>query len=76
MSCANGVLHIKVCGHFSLVCNYLIQFYHKRSNLGLFQKDSEQTEKSFYQRAELRTLWLKYDFSPPERLHVSQNVVK
>lgn len=42
----------------------------------MFQKDSEQTEKSFYQRAELRTLWLKYDFSPPERLHVSQNVVK
>lgn len=44
MSCANGVLHIKVHGPYSLFCNYLIQFYSKRSNLGLFQKDSEQTE--------------------------------
>lgn len=43
MSRASGVLHIKVYGHFPLVCNYLIQFYRKRSNLGLFQKDSEQT---------------------------------
>lgn len=43
MSRASGVLHIKVYGHFPLVCNYLIQFYCKRSNLGLFQKDSEQT---------------------------------
>lgn len=43
MSRASSVLHIKVYGHFPLVCNYLIQFYRKRSNLGLFQKDSEQT---------------------------------
>lgn len=38
------VLHIKVSGHFSLVCNYLMQFYHK-GNLDAFQKDSEQAEK-------------------------------
>lgn len=44
MSCANGVLHTKVYGHYSLFCNYLIQFCHQRSNLGLPQKDSEQTE--------------------------------
>lgn len=64
MSCANGRLaYKKAYGHFSLVCNYLI-LYHTKSNLLLFQKDSEQAEKSLYQRAELRTLWLKYYFSP------------
>lgn len=35
MSCTNGVLHIKVYGHFSLVCNYLIQCYHKRNRFVL-----------------------------------------
>lgn len=32
MSCAYGVLPIKVYGRYSLFCNYLIQFCHKRSN--------------------------------------------
>lgn len=50
------VLHIKVYGYFSLVCNYLTQFYHKRSNLDLLLKKIQQDEKSFYQRADLRTL--------------------
>lgn len=65
MSCANGVLHLKVYGHCPLFYNYLMPFYPKRSNLGLLQGGGEQTESLSYQRAELRTLWLKYDFSPP-----------
>lgn len=67
MSRASGVLHIKVYGHFPLVCNYLIQFYRKRSNLGLFQKDSEQTWEIILSKGWVENtvaeIWF---FSPPK----------
>lgn len=48
MSCANGCLAYKSIWSFLFSFNYLIQFYYTRSNLVLFQKDSEQAEKPFY----------------------------
>lgn len=67
------VLHLKVYDHFSLAWNYLVQFYHKKSNR--FVSEGQQTcweiilSKDWVENTVAEIL-----FFSPLRLYVSQNV--